>query len=58
MIELLNRIRNERGQGMAEYALILALVSIIAIAALSLLGGDIKNVFNQIADKLSGVTGG
>ena len=38
--------RNERGQGLAEYALILALVAILAIVALIFLG-------TQISDKLS-----
>jgi len=52
MIELLNRIRNEKGQGMAEYALILVLVSIAAIAALTALGQSIEGVFNQIVATL------
>ena len=38
--------RDEEGQGLAEYALILALIAIIAIVALIFLG-------NQISDKLS-----
>ena len=43
----INRTRkNEKGQGLAEYALILALIAIIAIVALIFLGG-------QISDKLS-----
>jgi pilus assembly protein Flp/PilA len=37
---------NEQGQGLAEYALILALIAIIAIVALIFLG-------SQISDKLS-----
>ncbi len=52
MIELLNRIRNEKGQGMAEYALILVLVSIAAIAALTSLGHSIEGVFDQIVATL------
>ena len=32
---------DERGQGLAEYALILALIAIVAIAALIFLGGEI-----------------
>lgn len=52
MITLLNRARNEKGQGMAEYALILVLVSIAAIAALTALGGSITDVFNQIVATL------
>ncbi|HHX74830.1 MAG TPA: Flp family type IVb pilin [Firmicutes bacterium] len=42
----------ESGQGMTEYALILALVSIIAIGALIGLGGKIKDVFEGITGKL------
>ena len=34
--------RDEEGQGLAEYALILALIAIIAIAALLFLGGQIR----------------
>ena len=37
---------DDHGQGLAEYALILALIAIIAIVALIFLGG-------QISDKLS-----
>ena len=37
---------HEEGQGLAEYALILALIAIVAIVALLFLGG-------QISDKLS-----
>lgn len=44
---LLDRLRgDEDGQGLAEYALILALVAIIAIISLIFLG-------NQVSDKLS-----
>jgi pilus assembly protein Flp/PilA len=40
------RVNNEQGQGLAEYALILALIAVLAIVALIFLGG-------QISDKLS-----
>jgi pilus assembly protein Flp/PilA len=40
--------RNEDGQGLAEYALILALIAIIAIAALIFLGGQIADILSQI----------
>jgi len=39
---------------MVEYALIIVLVSIAAIVALGLLGGQIKNVFQTITNTLSG----
>ena len=38
----------ERGQGLAEYALILALIAIIAIAALIFLGGEISSILSTI----------
>ena len=45
----------EKGQGLIEYAMILALISIVVIGALSLLGPRISNVFNAISGTLGGV---
>jgi pilus assembly protein Flp/PilA len=42
----------EEGQGLTEYALILALVAIIAIAALTLLGGKVTDVLSTVAGSL------
>jgi pilus assembly protein Flp/PilA len=53
MKNLMNWFKNEEsGQGMVEYALIIALVSIVAIAALVLLGPKIANMFTNINGKL------
>jgi pilus assembly protein Flp/PilA len=41
--------REERGQGLAEYALILALIAVIAIAAVTFLGGQISNILSSVA---------
>ncbi|MEI7845009.1 MAG: Flp family type IVb pilin [Chloroflexota bacterium] len=38
----------ERGQGMVEYALILVLVAVVVIAALTIMGPLVKNIFNTI----------
>lgn len=43
---------DESGQDLAEYALLLALIAIIVIAALTLLGPAIANLFNTITDSL------
>ena len=40
------------GQGMVEYGLILVLVSIVAIAALFLVGEELRDVFSNIVDEL------
>ena len=41
-----------RGQGMLEYALIIALVAVVVIAALVLLGPQIKDIFLMVTDNL------
>ena len=41
-------LRKEEGQGLAEYALILALIAVIAIAALVFLGTQIRTILSQI----------
>ena len=38
----------EEGQGLAEYALILALIAIVAILALTFLGGQISTILSSI----------
>ena len=42
----------EKGQGLVEYALILVLVAIVVIAALTILGPSIGNVFSSINNSL------
>jgi pilus assembly protein Flp/PilA len=42
----------EEGQGLTEYALILALIAIIAIAALTLLGGKVSSVLSTVANSV------
>jgi pilus assembly protein Flp/PilA len=52
LISLLNvyvaEFKREEGQGMAEYALIIALVAVALIAALGLLTGGVSGVFSDI----------
>jgi pilus assembly protein Flp/PilA len=42
----------ERGQGMVEYALILVLVAVVVIAALTVMGPLVRDVFSTINDSL------
>jgi pilus assembly protein Flp/PilA len=44
---------DESGQDLAEYALLIALIAIVVIAAVTLLGGNISAVFNNIAGALN-----
>ncbi len=40
--------RDEDGQGLAEYALILALIAIVVIAAVIFLGGQINTIMSNV----------
>jgi len=42
-------LHREEGQGLAEYALILALIAIVAILALLFLGTQISTILNKVA---------
>lgn len=46
--------REDEGQGMVEYALILVLVSVVAIVTLRILGTTVAGVFTTITGELGG----
>jgi pilus assembly protein Flp/PilA len=48
-------LKREEGQGLVEYALILVLVSIVAIGALKALGTSITGILNTVANTLNPV---
>jgi pilus assembly protein Flp/PilA len=51
--EAIQSARNrEEGQGLVEYALILALVSVISIGVLTTVGTDVQGVLQDVADAL------
>ncbi len=43
---------DEEGQGLAEYALILALIAIVAIVALLFLGGQISKILSTVGSSV------
>lgn len=42
-------LRAERGQGMVEYGLILALISVVVIGVLTTMGGNLNTMFTNAA---------
>jgi len=50
---LKNFVKDENGQGLAEYALILALIAIVVIAALKLLGTAVDSKLDVISSELN-----
>jgi len=51
-----NLLADEQGQTLTEYALILVLIAVVAIVAVTALGGGISNVLDQITTGLGPVT--
>ncbi len=43
---------DDSGQDLAEYALLFALIAIVAIASLIVIGGGISDVFTGVGDEL------
>ena len=53
MVEIYKRVRRqEEGQALVEYALILSLIAVFCIGALTLLGQNVNNILNTIAGAL------
>jgi pilus assembly protein Flp/PilA len=53
MKDFISNLRTrEEGQALVEYALILSLIAVVCIGALTLLGGNVNNILNQIAGAL------
>jgi len=51
---LVTKDRNDEGQGLIEYALIVILISIVVILVLGLVGGQINSMFEDIVNGISG----
>jgi Flp pilus assembly pilin Flp len=56
LTERYNTLKNdpEAGQGMVEYALILFLISIVAIVFLTQIGVDVSAVYDDVENALGG----
>jgi pilus assembly protein Flp/PilA len=44
--------RSERGAALVEYALLVALIAVVCIAAITLLGKSANSKFSQVASKI------
>ena len=46
------KIKSEKGQDLAEYALLLGLIAIVVILAVTLLGTNISTIFSELASEV------
>jgi pilus assembly protein Flp/PilA len=54
-VSLQNRLamlRDERGQTMAEYGVVLAVITLLVVGALGILSGKISDAFTNVSTKL------
>jgi pilus assembly protein Flp/PilA len=49
MATLKERLRNNQGQGLVEYGLILVLIAVVVIILLIILGNQVRNDFSNIS---------
>jgi pilus assembly protein Flp/PilA len=46
-------VRGEEGQDLLEYALLVALIALVAVGAVTAAGGSVKTIFTNIGTELS-----
>jgi len=49
---LTSKVRSERAASLVEYALLVALIAVVCIAAVTTLGSKASNNFNSVSSKL------
>lgn len=55
LVALVNSFRrNEEGQDLLEYALLVALIALVAVGAVTAAGTSVQTIFNNIAGALGG----
>ena len=53
MVQVMKRLwKEEEGQGLVEYGLIIGLVAVVVIGALTLMGTSITGLFGKVNDGL------
>jgi len=53
--QIQNWMHRQEGQDLTEYALIIGLIVVVAVAAIALMGDSISNLLSSIASTLDGV---
>ncbi len=55
MSMLMRLFRDEEGQGLAEYAVILAGIVVLAVGVVVIFGEQINAIFGRVGDNLEGI---
>ena len=55
MLEVIRKVwRDDEGQDIAEYAVMLAVILVIVVGTIRLIGGQANNVFSETASAIGG----
>jgi len=52
VLPILDMLRNEEGQDIAEYAVMLAVILVIVVGTIRLIGSNANNVFSQASSSI------
>ena len=52
MTALLTPLKDKKGQGMVEYALLLTLIALVIIAVITMVGGTLNNKYSGIGTSM------
>ncbi len=52
MLNFIHMLNNEEGQDLLEYALLVALIALVAVGAVTAAGLQVNTIFNQIASAI------
>jgi Flp pilus assembly pilin Flp len=53
MRDLIELLRSDEGQAIAEYAVILAVILVLVVGTIRLVGSNANNVFSQVGSSLN-----
>jgi pilus assembly protein Flp/PilA len=53
-VRTLLKLRREDGQAAVEYGVLLALILVVSIVVIGTLGGEVKDAFQAVVDKIPG----
>jgi len=47
-IRMCTLVRNEEGQDLVEYAMLVSLIALLSVVAVTAAGGQVQNIFNAV----------
>jgi len=52
MTQIRSLVRNEEGQDLVEYAMLVSLIALLSVVAVTAAGGQVQNIFNAVVAQI------